>query len=86
MHHIRAEFGYEIGFVLSGNSSVTLSYTRDKGATKQPSFGIKSLCISTRDSENVITYNGVFLCSANPKKDISVCKGLRDVAMQPNFG
>jgi len=29
--HIHAEFGFEIGFVLSVNSSVTPSYTRDKG-------------------------------------------------------
>ena len=29
--HIHAEFGFEIGFVPSGNSSVTLPYTRDKG-------------------------------------------------------
>jgi len=42
--HIHAEFGFEIGFVLSGNSSVTLSYTRDKGALPwQPSLGIKLL-------------------------------------------
>ena len=31
MRHIRAEFGFEIGFVLSVNSSMILSYTRDKG-------------------------------------------------------
>jgi len=29
--HTYAEFGFEIGFVLSVNSSVTLSYTMDKG-------------------------------------------------------
>jgi len=32
MQHIHAEFGFEIGFVTSGNSSMTLTYTRDKGA------------------------------------------------------
>ena len=32
MQHMRAEFGFETGIVLSGNSSVTLPYTRDKGA------------------------------------------------------
>jgi len=32
MQHIDAEFGFEIGFVPSGNSSVTLPYTRDNGA------------------------------------------------------
>jgi len=31
MQHIRAEFGFEIWFVLSANSSATLPYTRDKG-------------------------------------------------------
>jgi len=31
MQHIHAEFGFEIGFVLPKNSSVTLPYTRDKG-------------------------------------------------------
>jgi len=29
--HMHAEFGFEIGFVPSRNSSVTLPYTRDKG-------------------------------------------------------
>jgi len=32
VHHNHAEFGFEIQFVLSGNSPVTLPYTRDKGA------------------------------------------------------
>ena len=32
MQHIHAEFGFEIGFVLSWNSCVTLTYTREKGA------------------------------------------------------
>jgi len=32
MQHIRAGFGFEIGFVLSWNSSVTLPYARYKGA------------------------------------------------------
>jgi len=31
MQHIYAEFGFETGFVPSGNSSVTLQYTGDKG-------------------------------------------------------
>jgi len=40
MHHIHAEIGFEIGFVLSGSSSVTLPYIRDKGALpRQPIFG-----------------------------------------------
>ena len=35
-------------------------------------------CISMRDSENVITYSGVFVVD---KEDISDCKGVRGVAM-----
>ena len=31
MQHTHAVFGFEIGLVLLGNSSVTLSYTREKG-------------------------------------------------------
>ena len=42
--HIHAEFGFEIGFVPSGYSSVTLPYTRDKGALPwQPILGQKLL-------------------------------------------
>jgi len=37
-------------------------------------------CISTRDNENAIIYNGVFVVDQS-KEDISDCKGLRDVAM-----
>jgi len=44
MQHIDAEFGFEIGFVLLRNSSVTLSYTRDKGRLPwQPVLGLKLL-------------------------------------------
>jgi len=39
MQQIHAEFGFEIGFQLSVNSSVTLPYTRDKGVLSwQPFF------------------------------------------------
>jgi len=42
MQHIHAEFGNEIGFMPSGNSSVTLTYTRAKGAfTMATNFGTK---------------------------------------------
>ena len=41
-------------------------------------------CISMRDSENVITYNGVSVVDQS-KEDISDCKGLRDVAMTTKF-
>jgi len=67
MQHIHAEFGFEIGFVLSGNSSVTLAYTIDKGALpRQPILGLKLVqmhinAFFTRDNENVITYNGFFV-------------------------
>jgi len=74
MHHIHPEFGFEIAFVLSGNSSVTLPYTRDKGALPRQRI-LGQNCINTykyifgRDSENVITYNGGGVWwSANPKK------------------
>jgi len=41
---IHAEFGFEIGFVLSANSSVTLPYTRNKGALPwQPILRLKLL-------------------------------------------
>ena len=44
VRHFHAEFGFEIGFVLSANSYVTLSYTRDKGRLPwQPIFGLKLL-------------------------------------------
>ena len=40
--HIHAEFGFEIGFVPSGNSSLALLYTRDKGALPwQPILGLE---------------------------------------------
>jgi len=44
MQHIHAEFGFEIGFVLSGNSYVTLMYTKDKGVLPwQPIMRLKLL-------------------------------------------
>ena len=82
MQHIHAEFGFEIGFVPSGNSSVTFTYTRDKGALPwQPILGQKLLiaisarkCISMRDNENVITYNRGFSWSSNPKKTFVIAR------------
>jgi len=42
MQHTNAEFGFEVGFVLSENSSVTLPYTTDKGVLPwQPILGIE---------------------------------------------
>ena len=78
--HIHTEFGLEIGFVPSGNSSLTLPYTRDKGALPwQPIFGTKIAinaykCISVRDSENVITYNRGFSWSTNPQKTFLIAR------------
>jgi len=44
MQHSHAEFGFEMGFVLSWNSSVTLPYTRDKRALPwQPILVLKLL-------------------------------------------
>jgi len=44
MQHIHAEFGFEIGFMPSGNSFMTLPYTRDKGALPwQPILVLKLL-------------------------------------------
>jgi len=40
--------------------------------------------ISMRDSENVITYNGVFVVE-HSKEDISDSNGLRDVALATKF-
>jgi len=44
MRHIHAEFGFEIGFQLSTNLSVTLPYIRDKEALPwQPILGLNLL-------------------------------------------
>jgi len=44
MQYIDAEFGFEVGFVLSENSSATLPYTRNKEALPwQPILGLKLL-------------------------------------------
>jgi len=56
-----------------------------RGVTMATYFGTKIfLCISTRDSENVMTYNRVFMVSQS-KEDICDCKDLRDVAMATEF-
>ena len=66
---------FETGIVLSGNSSVTLPYTRDKEALPwQPIVGQKFKCISTRDNENAITYNMGLSCSTNPKKTFLIAR------------
>ena len=77
--HIHAEFGFEIGFELSGNSSVTLPYTRERGVTMATNFATKIAInaykwISTRDSENVISYNRGFSWSTNPKKTFLIAR------------
>jgi len=87
--HIHAEFGFEIGYVPSGNSSVTLPYTGQRGITMATNFGTKIAinaykCISTTDNENEITYNGVFLVDQF-KEDISGCKGLSGIAKATKF-
>jgi len=57
-----------------------------KGTSRMQSIlGLKCYkCISTRDNDNVITYNGVFVVGQSIE-DISDCKGLRDAAMATNF-
>jgi len=66
MQHIYAEFDFELGFVLSGNSAVTHPYTRDNVALPlQSILGLKSAinthkCISVGDNKNAITYNRGF--------------------------
>ena len=41
MQHIHAEVGFEIGFVLSGNSSVTFLHKEQRGVTMATNFGTK---------------------------------------------
>ena len=42
--HIHTEFGLEIGFMQSGNSSLIIPYTRNKGELPwQPILGLKLL-------------------------------------------
>jgi len=88
MQHIHAEFGFEIGSVLSGNSSVTLRYTRDKSTLPwQPILGLKFLqMIYTSYCENMITYNSRFSWSANPKKTFVIARFERTLPWQPSFG
>ena len=86
--YIHAEFGFEIGFVLSGNSSdstVHMYTWRYHGNQFWDKIAINAyVCISTRDNENAVTYNGVFVVSQS-KEDISDCNSLRDVAMATKF-
>ena len=80
MQHIHAEFGFEIGFVPYGNSSMTLPYTKEqRGVTMATNFGTKIAinvykCISMRDRENVIAYNRGFSWSTNPKKTFLIAR------------
>ena len=60
-----------------------------RGVTMATNFGTKIAinaykCISTKDSDNVITYNRGFVVDQS-KADISDCKGLRGVAMATKF-
>ena len=90
MRYIHAEFGVEIGFVLSWswNSSVTLPYTRYKGGiTMATIFWTKIAinaykCISARDNEDAITHIRGF-CGQTVQ--VRHCEGLSDVAMAAKF-
>ena len=42
MQHIHAEFGFEIGFVLSGNSSDTSVHKGQRGVSMATNFGTKT--------------------------------------------
>ena len=59
------------------------------GVTMATNFGTKIAinaykCISVRDSDNGIIYNGVFVVDQS-EEDISDCKGLRGVAVATKF-
>ena len=91
MQHIHAEFGFDIGFVLSGNSSVTLPYTTDKGRYHGNQFWDKIAInahksISARDNKNAITYNRGFSWSTNPRKTFLIARVYGTLLWQPNFG
>ena len=78
MQHIHAEFGFEIKFVLSGNSSDSIVHNGQRGVTMATNFGTKIAinaykCISTRDIEKAITYSTVFR-GRQSKEDISDSK------------
>jgi len=75
--------------VLWGNLSVTLPYKGQRGVTMATTFGTKIptnvyKCISTRDNENMITYNIGFLWSANTNRHFCL-QGSKDVAMATKF-
>ena len=63
MQYIHAEFGFEIGFMLSGIQ--TPVHNGQRAVTMATDFGTKITiyahqCMSARDSENAITYNRGF--------------------------
>ena len=69
--------------------SDTTVRTGQRGITMATNFETKIainayMCSSMRDNKNMMTYNGVFMVSQS-KEDISVCRGLRDVAMATKF-
>jgi len=79
MQHIDAEFGFEIRFVLSGNSSDTPLHKRQRGVTMGTNFGTKIAInaykyISVRDNENVITYKRGFSWSTNRDETFMIAK------------
>jgi len=62
VQHVHAGFCFDVPFVLSGNSSVTLPAQEKRGVTMATNIGTiiainAYKCVSTRDDENVITYN-----------------------------
>ena len=81
MRHTNAMFGgFEVGFQLSANSSVSLLYTRDNGAlTWQPNLGLKLLFLSTTDNDSALcNYRGfcgwpINVATANATHQCNVC-------------
>ena len=77
--HIHTKFGFEIGFVHREFIFDTPVHKGQRGVTMTTNFGTKIAinaykCISMKDSENVITYNGGFSWSTNPKKTFLIAR------------
>jgi len=93
MRHIHAEFGFDIWFLPSGNSPVTLLYTKNKRTLPWQAILDNNCykCISTRDNESVITYNRELSWSAILKKTFLIgskarCHGHQVLATMAKIG
>jgi len=85
MQHIDAEFGFWDRVCAIGEFICdTPLYKGQRGVTIATNFGTKIAInaykyISTRDNENVISYNRGGFVVDQSKEDVSVCTGLRDI-------